>query len=269
MSEPPAADDFDAPAPPLDGEPPPPEPGRYQSLRSLLFLLGLAAMAFATGLVVFNNLVMPQFIPGGGDVRVPELTNLTFEQAEQTLAPLGLRVSRAGERYDPSVPRGFILSQDPSPQTVVRGHNRVMVMVSLGEEFSSVPELFGESLRGARLLIERAGLSVGGITRAPSADVGEGLFAGSDPPAESVLPRESAVSLLVSTGTGDESYVMPELLGREVRAVRRQLEAIGFRVVTPEGPGSGGIVIFQNPAPGSRVERGSVVTVQGTGRSNG
>jgi beta-lactam-binding protein with PASTA domain len=240
-----------------------------QSLRSLLLLLGLALFAFATGFVLFNNLVMPQFIHGTGDVRVPDLANLTVEQAEQTLAPLQLHLSRAGERFDPSVPRGFILSQDPAPQTPVRGRNRVMVVVSQGEEFSSVPELFGESLRGARLLIERAGLSVGGITRAPSSDVGEGLVAGSDPPAEGVLPRETPVNLLVSSGAGDESYVMPELLGRDVRAVRRQVEALGFRIMTPEGAGSGGIVIFQNPPAGSRIDRGTVIVLQGTGRSGG
>jgi eukaryotic-like serine/threonine-protein kinase len=238
-----------------------------QSLRSLVLLLVLAFIAFATGLVLFNNLVMPQFIHGTGDVKVPDLANLNEEQAEQTLAPLQLKLSRAGERFDPSVPRGFILAQDPPPLTPVRGRNRVMVTVSLGEEFSSVPELFGESIRGARLLIDRAGLSVGGITRAPSDDVGEGLVAGSDPPAESVLSRDSPVSLLVSTGGGAESYVMPDLLGRDVRSVRRQEEAIGLRVLTPEGAGSGGIVIFQNPSAGSRIDRGATLTLQGTGRS--
>jgi beta-lactam-binding protein with PASTA domain len=50
--------------------------------------------------------------------------------------------------------------------------------------------------------------------------------------------------------------------------VRRQLEAFGFKVLSPEGVGGRGMVIFQTPAPGSRVDRSTVITLQGTGRSS-
>ncbi len=241
-------------------------PGRAQ--RTAMILLVLAGAAFATGLALFNGLVMPQLIHGRGEVRVPDLASLSVEQAEQSLRQLGLRLSRSGERFDPAVPRGLVLQQDPPAQTAVRAGRRVSVVVSLGEEFSSVPQLFGISLRGARVLVERTGLTVGGVTRAPSEDVGEGLVVATDPPAESVLPREAPVGLLVSTGSAAESFVMPELLGRDLLAVRRQLEAIGFRVVTPEGASARGMVIVQQPAPGLRVDRGTLVTLQGNGRSS-
>ncbi len=241
-------------------------PGR--ALRTALLLLVLAGGAFATGMALFNGLVMPRLIHRRGEVRVPDLASLRVEQAEQSLRQLGLKLSRSGERFDLAVPRGLILQQDPPPRSAVRAGRRVLVVVSLGEEFSSVPQLFGTSLRGARVLIERTGLSVGGVTRAPSEDVGEGLVVGTDPPAESVLPRETPVGLLVSTGSAAESHVMPELFGRDLLAVRRQLESFGFRVVSPEGPGSRGMIIVQQPAPGARMDRGTVVTLQGNGRSS-
>jgi beta-lactam-binding protein with PASTA domain len=241
-------------------------PGR--GLRTALLLLVLAGGAFATGMALFNGLVMPQLVHGRGEVRVPDLASLSEGQAEQALRSLGLKLSRAGERFDPAVPRGLVLQQDPPPQTAVRSGRRVTVVVSLGEEFSSVPQLFGTSLRGARLLIERTGLAVGGVTRAPSEDVGEGLVVGTDPPAESVLPRGALVGLLVSNGGAAESFVMPELLGRDLPVARRQLEAVGFRVLSPEGVGSRGMIIVQQPAPGTRVDFGTVVTLQGNGRSS-
>jgi serine/threonine-protein kinase len=241
-------------------------PGR--ATRTALILLVLAGAAFLTGLAVFNGLVMPQLIHGRGEVRVPELTSLSEDQAEQALREAGLKLSRAGERFDPAMPRGLVLQQDPPAQTPVRTGRRVSVVLSLGEEFSSVPPLFGTSLRGARILIERSGLSVGGVTRAPSADVGDGLVAGTDPPAESVLPRGAPVGLLVSTGSAAESYVMPELLGRDLQSARRQLEACGFRVLSPEGVGARGMIIVQKPAPGARVDLGTVITLQGNGRSS-
>jgi beta-lactam-binding protein with PASTA domain len=197
---------------------------------------------------------------------VPDLANLTLEQSEQSLRPLGLQLSRAGERFDPAVPRGFVLSQDPEAGTSVRGRRRVSVVVSLGEEFSSVPELFGESMRAARLLISRSGLRVGAVVRAPSEEVGEGLIAGSDPGPEMVLPRDTPVHLLVSTGARGESYVMPDLAGREIGGVRRQLEAIGFRVHTPPGGGSHGTIVTQEPAAGSRISRETPIVLLATGR---
>ncbi len=241
----------------------PPLPRR---LRGALSMLALAIAAFATGLLIFNNLVMPHLIHSAAEVKLPDLTNLTIAQAEHTLEPMEITVSRAGERFDPSVPRGFIVSQDPPADTPVRGRKRVSVVVSLGEESSSVPAVFGESLRGARLLVERAGLRVGGITRAPSDEVGEGLVVASDPPAETVLPRDGIVGLLVSTGSREQTYVMPDLLGREIVGARRQLESFGFRVITPPAAPSIGTIVYQDPAPGSRIALGAQIVVQATGR---
>ncbi len=251
------------PEPPARGVRPPRKPSR---IRSMFSVVGLALAAFATGLVLFNNFVMPRLIHHGSEVRVPDLTNLTLEQAEKALQPLGLTLSRAGERFDASVPRGFVLSQDPPSETPVRGRKRVTVLVSLGEEFSSVPSLFGESQRGARYLLERAGLRLGGVTRAPSDEVGEGLVVATDPPAEAVLARETPVSLLVSAGKGEESYVMPDVLGREVGGARRQLEALGFTVLTPPAAPSVGVIVFQEPGAGSRITRKSTILLQAAGR---
>jgi serine/threonine-protein kinase len=240
-----------------------PRPRRWVAA---LTTVGLALLAFLTGVLVFNYLLMPRLIHGVGQVVVPDLANLTVEQAEQALRPLGLQISRSGERFDPAVPRGFILSQDPEAGARVRGQKRISVLVSLGEEYSSVPELFGESLRGARALIERSGLRVGAITRAPSDLVGEGSVVDSDPGAESVHLRDTPVHLLVSTGSGEDSFVMPDLVGREIGGVRRQLESFGFRVVTASGAASLGTVTGQSPAAGSRIARSSTIQLQTTGR---
>ena len=150
--------------------------------------------------------------------------------------------------------------------STVRGRKRVMVVLSLGEESSSVPNLFGESVRNAQYLLERAGLRVGGSSHAPSEEVGEELVVASDPPAEAVLPRNAPVSLLVSSGAGEETFVMPDLLGREIGGARRQLESLGFHVLTPPAAPSVGTILVQEPAPGSRITRASTILLQASGR---
>jgi serine/threonine-protein kinase len=235
-------------------------------VRHFLSYVALGLGAFLCGMLIFNYAVMPQLVHTAREVRVPNLYNLTVEQAERALEPLGLPLSRAGERYEVTVPRGFIITQDPPPGTPVRGRRRVTVVVSLGEEFSTVPELSGESQRGARLLLERAGLEVGGLVYAPSEDLGEGLVVGSDPGPERVVPHNTPVALLVSTGRPTEKFVMPDLIGREVGGVRRQLEALGFNVVTPPAMPGIGTIVSQDPPAGARIGRRATILVTATGR---
>lgn len=235
-------------------------------LVTTFMMVGFALLAFATGLIVFNSVLMPRLIHGVGQVTVPDLAGRTLTQAEQQLTAIGLQLSRAGERFDPAVPRGAVLSQDPPAGERVRGSRRVSVVVSLGEEFSSVPAIYGESQRSAEALLRSAGLKVGFITRAPSDMVGEGLVAGSDPGAESVLPRDTPVNLLVSMGAGEESFVMPDLSGREIGGVRRQLEALGYKVVTPAGVAQMGTIVAQDPPAGSRITRATTLVLQASGR---
>lgn len=238
----------------------------HDRLRYFFSTVGLAAAAFLCGLLLFNYAVMPRLVHTEREVKVPDLSNLTVDQAERALTTLGLTLSRSGERYDTAVPRGFVIGQDPPPGTPVRGRRRVAVLVSLGEEFGTVPELSGESLRGARLLLERAGLEVGAMVYAPSDQMGEGLIAGSDPSPDRVVPRGTAVALLLSTGPPSELFVMPDLVGREIGGVRRQLEALGFNVVTPPSMPGIGTIVSQDPPAGARIARRATILISATGR---
>ena len=255
----------------MSPDPPPvlrlPERRRLSRRVSDALTLGLVALlAFAIGISIFNSLIMPRLIHSSAEVRVPDLSNLSYDQAEAVLAGRQLRLGRSGGRFDPSVPAGFILAQDPLAGTLVRVRRKVMVMVSEGEEFAAVPGTVGSMLRGAALAIEHAGLGYSGSTRASSDDLGEGMVVASDPAPGTVVPHNWPVGLLLSNGPSEEGYVMPNLLGRDFETVKVQLVASGFVLKAPQRGGA--VVIFQNPAAGSWVARGATVFIQGGGRRN-
>jgi len=236
------------------------------SIAALAGTLLIGGLAFATGLVLFDNVVMPRFVRQGGESSVPDLSNLNRQQAETELAHVGLRLSVMSERFDPAIPRGFVIAQDPEAGNFVKPGRRVGVVLSLGEEFANIPELFGESLRGARLLLDRAGLRTGTLGRVNTSEVGPGLIVASEPPVGAVVPRGSVVNLLVCVGGEPDAWVMPDLVGRDAGAAKRELEALGFRVDTT-GPGSNFARIdAQQPAAGARVVRGQAITLQVAGR---
>ena len=235
--------------------------GPARRLREALRLTLVGLVAFAVGLEIFNSIVMPRLIHGTAEVRVPDLSNLTLAQATRALEGVQLRIGTSGERFDVTAPRGAVLSQDPLPDTPVRIHRRVMVVVSMGVEFAAVPDMAGLSVRGARLALDRVGLGFTGTTRAPSEDIGMDMVVDSDPPAGTVLSHGASVGLLLSSGPADEEFVMPDLLGRDLATVRARLEGLGFKVEIPSRHAHGPVV-FQNPAVGSRVSRGTTVFLQ-------
>ena len=240
-----------------------------RALRSLGALAGtvvIGAIAFVTGLVLFDEVVMPRFVRQGGDVAVPDLANLNKDQAEQVLARGGLKLSVSSERFDPAIPRGFVIAQDPEPGRHVKGGRRVSVALSLGEEFANIPELFGESLRSSRLLIDRAGLKAGTLGRVVTSEVGPGLVVATEPPLGAVVPRGTAVNLLVCIPSEPEAYVMPDLVGRDAQAAQRDLEALGFRVQATGPGGNFARIETQIPAPGARVLRGQTIVLGVAGR---
>jgi len=209
---------------------------------------------------------MPRFVSQGGEAAVPDLSNLNRQQAETELAHVQLKLSVTSERFDPAIPRGFVIAQDPEPGRFVKPGRRVGVVLSLGEEFANIPELFGESLRGARLLLDRAGLRAGSLGRVNTSEVGPGLIVASEPPVGAVVPRGQIVNLLVCVGGEPEAYVMPDLVGRDATSAKRELEALGFRVDTT-GPGSNFARIeVEDPPVGARVTRGQTIRLQVAGR---
>ncbi|MEO6462609.1 MAG: PASTA domain-containing protein [Candidatus Eisenbacteria bacterium] len=247
----------------------PPRPGRSRLERSLRALGGtivVAGFAFLTGLWLFDRVYMPRFTRQAGDVVVPDLANLNREQAEAVLTRARLRFSVVAERFDPAVPRGFVIAQDPEPGRPVRAGRPVHLALSLGEEFANVPELFGESLRGARLLLDRAGLRSGALGRVVTSETGPGLVVSAEPPFGAVVPRGTVVNLLVGAQREAEAFIMPDLVGRDAQAAERDLEALGFRVQV-DGPGSNFARIdTQDPQPGARVLRGQNIVLRVAGR---
>lgn len=138
--------------------------------------------------------------------------------------------------------------------------------MSLGEEYASVPALYGESMRNAGVLLARAGLQVGDVVRTHSEVMGLGFVLASDPPPQTVVARGTPVHLVESLGAVAEAYLMPDLRGLDARAMSQSLEAAGFRVKVTGAVGGFATVVDQKPEPGTRIESGDEVQLRVAGR---
>jgi serine/threonine-protein kinase len=189
------------------------------------------------------------------EVEVPRLVGLTLAQAQAAAQQAGVVLVVEGQAYSDSVPRDAVVSQDQPPGKRVKAGRTVNVVLSLGREMVSVPDLVGQPLPQARLAVESARLRIGQVNERFDDVVKPGLIITQDPPAGQRLPRGGAVNLLVSRGP--ELVEMPLLVGRPLEEARRRLEELGLvlrqvrSAISPDL--SPGTVVDQTPDPGRKV----------------
>jgi serine/threonine-protein kinase len=223
-------------------------------------ILLATAMMLATALSAW---VVFTFLTRGGEVPVPDLTDLGLEEALQltSQSELGLRISSTG--FDPSVPLGHIISQDPNPGIRTRKNRIVKVVVSRGTPTVYVPNLTGLKMRRVELQLSQAGLEVGHVSRTHHPDVEPGAVITQNPAQGQFVARSEKVDILISEGDWSLTYVLPDFTGfpaEDVLITLRQLGLKTGRLIEVESrelpPGT--VTSLQPPA-GSAVTQGQTI----------
>nr|WP_098485135.1 Stk1 family PASTA domain-containing Ser/Thr kinase [Georgenia soli] len=192
---------------------------------------------------------------------VPEVAGSDVAAATEAIGAEGLQVGETGEEYHDTVPAGAVISSSPAAGESVPHDTPVDLVVSAGREPVELPDVTGRQKGDAVAALESAGLTVGEVAEAHSDTVPEGAVISQDPAAGAgQLYRGDAVDLTVSLGP--ELFEVPDVVGRQVDEATQSLEGAGFRVDVKEVLGGFfGTVRAQDPEPGSRLPRGSVITL--------
>lgn len=220
----------------------------------------LAAGAFVAGVLIFNFGIMPFLVGHGGETKVPDLTLSTVPEAERRLKDEGLKLGETISVFNPDVPKGCVISQSPPAFTTVKRYRGVKITVSSGELGVSVPELRGQSLRHAEIVLGRAGLQLGRVSQVYSdqspTDVVISTFPGPGAQAE----EGGSIDVLVSLGPQPEEFMMPRLVGQNVGVAQNILESAGLVPQIESGlmrPNDK--VLEQRPPYGTKIRKGDSV----------
>ncbi len=243
---------------------PPDETARHVAMAPIPERSNTATYAVAiVGLLLLlaaGIFILTQILGGGGTgtadtVGVPDLSNLSQEDAIEQLQELGFRVRLRNESSD-TVPEGFLIGTDPPAGTQVEPGSVVTVIISQGPQQFPVPQVFGLTEAEARALIEEQGFVVGEVTTRFSNEDPEGTVVEQDPDAGEPAAPGTTVDLVISGGPF--ALTIPDVSSRTVEAAVQELEEAGF-VVTVEEEYSNdvieGFVIRTEPAAGQLVGR--------------
>ena len=229
--------------------------------REIMLFLACAVFTGTVGLILLDTVIMPYVVRKGQQVEVPDIVDLTQPQARSKLARRGLWLRLEEPRWDDSIQEGRIVFQSPKAFSRVKPGRTVTALPSGGPRVYKVPKLHGLSLRRAGLWIEQSSLVVGEVREEPSNRVKEGLVMGQDPAAGVEVPLGTPVSFVISSGPQRETVILPDLVGKSLKAARADLTAMGLEVrdiryefSTAYVPNT---VIKQVPESGEEVKQGT------------
>ena len=200
------------------------------------------------------------YVSKGIDMKdVPNVVGKGQDEASRTLADAGLALGAVTDAYSEDVPPGQVISQSVAAGTSLAHDSTVDVVLSKGREPRTVPTLTGKGASAAKSSIEALGL-VASPTEAYSDTVPEGQVISQQTREGSTVYRGDSVSYTVSKGP--EMVTVPDVVGLQRQEARNKLEGAGLTV--QEDLILGGFfntVRSSNPAGGSKVKKGSTVTI--------
>jgi eukaryotic-like serine/threonine-protein kinase len=172
--------------------------------------------------------VPPTPTPEPEPERVPDLRNATVGQAESSLG--GRWQMLTVEEYSSEVNEGLIIRQEPPPNSPLEEGQPVTVVVSLGPQFVTIPDVRGVSASQARNSLESLGFNVITIEET-SSSVPNGSVIRTNPDTRAVAG--SQVEMVVSAG---DFVRVPDVVGDNVIQAVATLQDAGLvvRNVSPQ-----------------------------------
>jgi eukaryotic-like serine/threonine-protein kinase len=194
---------------------------------------------------------------------VPDLRGGQASEAERILGILGLEMELSEVR-DEDVPMGQIVGTEPSEGSRSAPGATVTVLVSLGPEPRTVPDVVGQLSHEAMAAIGRADLEIGAVTVRFVDDERVGRVLSTIPVAGAEVPRDQPIGVVVGSLAG--AAEIPDLAGLSERSAvdalgRGDLRASVRREPVPPGDRRIGRVIRQSPMVGEPAALGSTVTI--------
>ena len=186
-----------------------------------------------------------------------DVPGVVGDQATDAVAAITERGLKAVVHHIPSDKEtGTVTGQDPAPETRVVKGTKVRINVSDGPKPIGMPPVVGVPYEQAAGQLQGAGFAV--ARRDVESNDPKDTVVQEDPPANSLAPKGSTVTLYVSRGPKD--LVVPEVASFSRADAIATLRNSGFKVVVDtsdvQDPNLDRVVLFQTPGAGTSAHAG-------------
>ena len=238
---------------------------KHKKLSVFIGLILLFALSLG-GTILALNITNPP------EVDIPKVVGLSKEEAQQEVENAKLVFEVSSEEYNKDVPEGYVISQKaesdlgdftttPGDRKVKQG-SKILVIISKGQEKTTVPNVEGKEREEALKMLEDAKLEAE-IIEETSKTVEEGYVISQETEPDSEAFAGDTVKIHVSTGTGIREVTVISVIGQDEQTAKSNLESLGLKVnVTyQEATSNNGKVTAQSIDANKVVDEGTTITI--------
>lgn len=222
---------------------------------AIVVLAGIMGALYATGLI-------------NGKVTVPDVTNLSYEDAKEKIESAGLVIKRGDKINSDEIEKGKIAKQDPEGFQKVKKGTVVTVNISAGVATQSVPNLIGKYYdeEDTEAVVKQAGFELGDVNYAKSDEYEKGQIIKQDPQSSAVVEEGTPINITVCSGKKTEKVSVPSLTGLSLTEAKAKLKSydlqVGKILYEESTTYSKGTVMWQQYDSGTLVEKNASVSIK-------
>ena len=193
------------------------------------------------------NLIVSKGAETATEVEVPDLKNLSPEDAEARLLERQLIPQKDEDQASDEVEAGKVCGQDTAAGEKVEAGTTITYHVSTGADAVAVPDVIGDDQNTARDRLSNGdGQFVVTVEHEYSSSVAEGRVCRVEPGVGTTLEKGSAVTIYVSDGPQPVQQVtVYDVRNWPYADAKATLELYGFKVTLGSGPADG-VVTYQS-----------------------
>lgn len=227
--------------------------------------LPIILVSVFVALVLFGILavtVLPDLI-GPDDVTVPDVGEMELEDAISEILSAGLEVGDTIEVSSNEVEEGLVVKTDPKAGSSVKEGTKIDVFQSIGKEKLKLDDYVGRNFDDIERLLKKQNFK--DIRTIEVYDTSEpGTILEQTPEeGEEVLPEDTVIEFTISKGP--EKITLKDLTEFNAKGVQEYAQSSGLTIDMSQEQYhdtiAQGLVISQNPAPGTELNKGDKVTV--------
>ncbi|WP_424349764.1 Stk1 family PASTA domain-containing Ser/Thr kinase [Latilactobacillus sp. 5-91] len=205
---------------------------------------------------------MVAFAVQGSEVTVPDLTDMTQQNAESALTDKKLKVGTVQKTTSQKYSKGHVIRTTPKAGLSVKSRSTVNLIVSSGRQKFEIKDYTNQGYSEVRDALKDKGLTVKRKYQS-STEVSPGLIIDQSIAAgKKVVPSKTTITLTVSSGK--PGFALHNLSNYTKQGIQEYAAQNGLTVIFSEEYSSSiseGMVISQSPASGTMVQEGDSVSV--------
>ena len=199
----------------------------------------------------------------GEYIRCPDFVGMSVSEVEEHEYYKDYTIRFTFEHKESEYDISQICEQSIEPKSKIKKGTVITLYISSGQNEMVIPNVYFMDELEAKNTMVAKGFKIL-IKKIASENVTQGKVIRTDPAIGTKVTRDQLVTLYVSSGVPEKLIAMPDVIGITRPVAISKLETSGFTVktvMTYNESYDNGFVFDTNPAPGTQLAKGSMVTI--------